>query len=86
MRPPPANIVSCLSQILKMLYIASNVVASDLTCIILLSPVTGYYYSALYAETQAHTIFTLRQNPCGTHLGTAKKVLSPDDISIVDAL
>lgn len=69
-----------------MLYIASYVVALDLTSIILLSPVTGYYYNAIYAETQAHTIFTLPQNPYGTHLGTAKKVLSTDDISIVDAL
>lgn len=69
-----------------MSYVVSKVVASDFTSIILLSPVPGYYYSAIYAETQAHTIFTLRQNPYGTHLGTAKKVQSTDDISIVDAL
>lgn len=70
----------------KCLYIASNVVASDFTSIILLSLVPGYYYSAINAETQAHTIFTLPQNPYGTHLEFAKKVLSTDDISIVDAL
>lgn len=69
-----------------MLYIASNVVASDLTSIILLYSVSGYYYNAFHIEKQAHTIFTLRRNPCGTHLGTARKVLSPDDISIADAL
>lgn len=82
MRSPP-NVVACLSQML-----CRNVHTLHLTLlrIILLSPVPGYYYSVIYAETQAHTIFTLRQNPYGTHLGTAKKVQSPDVISIVDAL